>query len=428
MTTEVPGTRGARLRHGLRRSGQGWNAARRGFRRWRRSRPFWGGLLLVAAGVQLFLSTQLDLLHLEISFGPEGYLAIVLPAVLVLCGVLLWVTPQHRYFYSVIGTVTAVYSLLGLNLGGWFLGMLFGIVGGALGFAWTPVAPGSGQTAGPAGSAGPAPAKEAPPGTGESDSPTEELPPSESGPRAYLAAALPLVLVAGLGAAAPLAATDSNSDDRLVCRALPLLCGDGDDDPSPSPTPGPTPGTPPTPGPSPTAGPDAPGDPDGSPSPSPTGSPTPTPTLPVPEPAPEGLIVAAEPGLMTASRLDLEGFLFEGVDELQTPDGPIDVMKFSFDRSTSTRFTLETGGSGDTTLITADPLVLAGDVDFYTSRFHGWLFGIIPLQLTPDSPIVDLMELIALPLPVFFTRVEQELVFTHGDELTAAKFALHTSG
>lgn len=127
MTAEASGA-GQRL-------WQGFHRIRRRFRRWRRGRPFWGGVLLVLGGTQLFLSTQLRLTDIEISFGPEGFLVVLLPSILVLCGILLWVTPQYRYFYSVIGVLTALYSLLGLNFGGWFLGMLLGIVGGALGFA-----------------------------------------------------------------------------------------------------------------------------------------------------------------------------------------------------------------------------------------------------------------------------------------------------
>jgi hypothetical protein len=44
-------------------------------------------------------------------------------------------------FYAIVGSVTAVFSLIAVNLGGFFIGLLLGMVGGALGFAWTPTAP-----------------------------------------------------------------------------------------------------------------------------------------------------------------------------------------------------------------------------------------------------------------------------------------------
>jgi Family of unknown function (DUF6114) len=102
---------------------RGW----RNFRRWRRGRPFWGGLFTLLAGLEIFGSTQLTLGEI--------------PLVLGLCGLLIWLTPQQRVFYGVIAAVVAVYSLIGVNLGGFFLGMLFGVIGGSLAAAWTPVKP-----------------------------------------------------------------------------------------------------------------------------------------------------------------------------------------------------------------------------------------------------------------------------------------------
>jgi len=39
----------------------GLTGAWRGFRRWRRRRPFWGGLLTTIAGAEIFLTTQASL-------------------------------------------------------------------------------------------------------------------------------------------------------------------------------------------------------------------------------------------------------------------------------------------------------------------------------------------------------------------------------
>ncbi|MCW3813220.1 DUF6114 domain-containing protein [Micromonospora sp. DR5-3] len=119
----------------------GITRAWRGFRRWRRSRPFWGGLFTVLAGVEIFGTTQATLAGLTLKMGPTGFLAWLIPTILVVCGLLMWLTPQQRIFYSVIAAVTAVYSLIGVNFGGFFIGMLLGITGAALGFAWVPGRP-----------------------------------------------------------------------------------------------------------------------------------------------------------------------------------------------------------------------------------------------------------------------------------------------
>jgi hypothetical protein len=111
------------------------------FRRWQRRRPFWGGLLTALAGLEMFASTRMTLNGLSFHSGATGLLSLLIPVILVSCGVLLWLTPAQRLFYSIVAAVTAVYSLIGLNLGGFFVGLLLGIVGSALAFAWTPAGP-----------------------------------------------------------------------------------------------------------------------------------------------------------------------------------------------------------------------------------------------------------------------------------------------
>ncbi|MFI1990218.1 DUF6114 domain-containing protein, partial [Actinoplanes sp. NPDC020271] len=111
------------------------------FRRWRRGRPFWGGLFLLLSGLFLLLSSNLSVftdMTVEIHIGPQGFLSYVLPVLMFVAGILVWVTPVQRLFYGIIGLLTALYSFIGLNFGGWGLGMIFGIVGGALAVSWAP--------------------------------------------------------------------------------------------------------------------------------------------------------------------------------------------------------------------------------------------------------------------------------------------------
>jgi hypothetical protein len=117
------------------RIARGW----RNFRRWRRQRPFWGGLFCILAGLQILSSTQLTLGDLQLKVGLEGFQAYLIPAILILAGLLTWVTPAHRIFYGVLAALVAVYSLIGVNLGGFFIGMVLGIIGGGLSASWTPV-------------------------------------------------------------------------------------------------------------------------------------------------------------------------------------------------------------------------------------------------------------------------------------------------
>ncbi|HEX5202421.1 DUF6114 domain-containing protein [Paractinoplanes rhizophilus] len=121
------------------------------FRRWRRHRPFWGGLLLILSAVELYLSANLALGGVEVHLGPQGFLSYLLPLILLMCGLLAWFTPAQRLFYGIVALLTALYTFLGLNLGGFVIGMLLGIFGGALVIAWGPPRdrPGQGHAAPP---------------------------------------------------------------------------------------------------------------------------------------------------------------------------------------------------------------------------------------------------------------------------------------
>lgn len=112
--------------------------ARARFRAWRRRRPFWGGLLTALGGVELFFSGQLDIGKIHVQLGIEGLQATIIPILLVLLGVLVIAMPAHRLFYGIIALAVAVYSLVGVNLGGFFIGMLLSCVGGVLTVAWMP--------------------------------------------------------------------------------------------------------------------------------------------------------------------------------------------------------------------------------------------------------------------------------------------------
>lgn len=105
---------------------------------WRRSRPLVGGVLVALGGLEMFFSSQLDLGNIHVQLGIEGLQATIIPILLVLLGVLLVTMPAHRVFYGVIALAVALYSLVGVNLGGFLLGMLLSTVGGIVAVSWAP--------------------------------------------------------------------------------------------------------------------------------------------------------------------------------------------------------------------------------------------------------------------------------------------------
>ncbi|WIM94303.1 DUF6114 domain-containing protein [Actinoplanes oblitus] len=130
----------------------------RGFRTWRRSRPFWGGLLVLLGGVEILMTVWAPL-GVVLHVGMQNFIGYLLPLVIILLGVLLIFNPAQRLFYSLIAIVCALASFLTSNMGGFLIGLLLTLVGGALAFAWAPIG------AAPAVPQGAAPA-DIPPGAG----------------------------------------------------------------------------------------------------------------------------------------------------------------------------------------------------------------------------------------------------------------------
>ncbi|PWV58231.1 DUF6114 domain-containing protein [Nocardiopsis sp. L17-MgMaSL7] len=118
------------------RSAWGW------FRDWRRSRPFWGGFLLVAAGVELLVAPAAQSLVLPIDLviyaGIAGVYGPLIAFLLISLGVLSWLQPAQHVFFGLVGLMLALVSFPTSNFGGFVIGMLLGIVGGSLVFAWSP--------------------------------------------------------------------------------------------------------------------------------------------------------------------------------------------------------------------------------------------------------------------------------------------------
>src|SRR4029453_9513167 len=106
------------------------------FRTWRRTRPFWGALFAILGGAEILL-TELAPLPVVIHIGLIGLVGFAVPVLMMLCGLMLWVAPHPRLFYASLILLLSLTSWILSNLGGFILGMVLGIVGGALALTWT---------------------------------------------------------------------------------------------------------------------------------------------------------------------------------------------------------------------------------------------------------------------------------------------------
>ncbi|MCB5910741.1 DUF6114 domain-containing protein [Streptomyces pinistramenti] len=115
-----------------------WPERRAALRRWRRTRPFWAGLLLLLGGAELLL-VPLSPLTVLVSLGLGGLAAIGIGLALMAAGLFLWCTPAAHHYVSINALILSVLSFAATNLGGFLVGMGLGIAGGAMGFGWRPV-------------------------------------------------------------------------------------------------------------------------------------------------------------------------------------------------------------------------------------------------------------------------------------------------
>jgi hypothetical protein len=146
-------------------SDSGFTRLRRDFRTWRRTRPFWAGLLvlLAAAPIIYFPYFNLSLGALSVAMSTTGGAgSLVIGLTLIVLGGLLWFQPVIRFFAGCVAVFLGVLSLPTSNFGGFLVGTLFAATGGLLALAWGPAdghpadmsGGGTQEPSGPAGSEG----------------------------------------------------------------------------------------------------------------------------------------------------------------------------------------------------------------------------------------------------------------------------------
>ncbi|MGW2544980.1 DUF6114 domain-containing protein [Kitasatospora sp. NPDC001574] len=114
----------------------------RNFREFRRTRPFWGGLLAMIAGVPIlyFPYANLSLGGVTIAMSTTaGAGSLIIGVLLILLGFTAWFQPAVRIFAGVATTLLTLVSIPVSNLAGFGLALLPGLIGGGLMMAWAAV-------------------------------------------------------------------------------------------------------------------------------------------------------------------------------------------------------------------------------------------------------------------------------------------------
>jgi hypothetical protein len=120
----------------------GFTKARLAFRAWRRTRPFWGGLLILLASgpILYFPYATLNVGALRIQMATTaGAGSAVIGLLLIALGVSCWFQPLIRVFAGIAAIILSIISLPVSNFGGFGMGLILGILGGALACSWAPL-------------------------------------------------------------------------------------------------------------------------------------------------------------------------------------------------------------------------------------------------------------------------------------------------
>ncbi|MFI6489793.1 DUF6114 domain-containing protein [Streptomyces sp. NPDC050564] len=114
---------------------------RRNFRTWRGDRPFWAGLFVLLGGfpIAYFPYANLQIGHLTLAMATTaGAGSLIIGVLLGVLGVSLWFQKHVRTFAGVAAILLALVSIPVSNLGGFLIGFLFAMIGGAMAVSWAP--------------------------------------------------------------------------------------------------------------------------------------------------------------------------------------------------------------------------------------------------------------------------------------------------
>lgn len=444
------------------------------FRHWRRSRPFWGGLLMILAGLELLAIPLSGILikgaiKFVVYIGTGGVLGVLIGVLLVTAGLVVWFNPTHRVFYGIAGIILGLLSFPASNLGGFILGMLLAIFGGAAAIAWAPLDAELAPSPEAVPAAGAGSADRSPAGEGTADhEPTRVLPSapeprgqrgdharnSASGQRFLAIAAMPALLVAGM-LTSSVARTTPAASAGTYC-ILGILClPDPGSSPSPSPSSSAaTPSASPSVSPAPSASPATPASPDPAKS-QPAGQ---VPSVPASSPAgssasasashratpsasssakpgstgsgtragstkggkrivaknvtaPAGLTASSATSVMTAKAATLDHFHFVGIVNLPVAGAATEqTLEFTASSaSLSGGVNVAVTQGGVTTTTSSSRLDFSGNMTLYSTKLCGDIYGITgQICFTPstiDQVLLKVANVLTGIVPLSMTNV-----------------------
>lgn len=104
------------------------------FSQWKKGRPFWGALLSFFSGL-IILWVPIQLSIIAFVPGSFAFIGLLFGGLIVTLGLLAFIYPNASTIFGVFIILLSILSVIGA-LGGFLIGTLLGIVGGALCIGW----------------------------------------------------------------------------------------------------------------------------------------------------------------------------------------------------------------------------------------------------------------------------------------------------
>lgn len=107
---------------------------------WSGQRPWLGGLITTLGGLAIAVLPNKGFTVIVLP-GVAGLSGFLLGGLIIACGMFMLFSP---HLHGILGIATVLLSLVSFvttNIGGYVIGLLLGIAGGSVGFAWVPPDP-----------------------------------------------------------------------------------------------------------------------------------------------------------------------------------------------------------------------------------------------------------------------------------------------
>ncbi|MGZ4451794.1 MAG: DUF6114 domain-containing protein [Nocardioides sp.] len=111
---------------------------RLGFRHLRRTRPFWGALVLLLGSYLIAFPLMGSGFAFITTIGARALTPLLISGGIAAAALVALFAPSQRHFPALVAAMLSIASLPLANLGGWIVGMVCGIVGASMVFGWTP--------------------------------------------------------------------------------------------------------------------------------------------------------------------------------------------------------------------------------------------------------------------------------------------------